>query len=140
MSIFILRNSTWSDSLILIGPIVRQYFGRRDLPRIIRWNFHQFVRSEFKLNHLKRIFISWSRLFKITKRLSPQEYIVLSSAKLQLSDFPINKKMLLIIIYYQNLHWDIFQFPWRSCTCMRHELSPNENIFDINTSGISLTD
>ena len=41
------------------------------------------------------IFISYSRLFKNTERLSPQKANVLQSANLHISDFSINKKILL---------------------------------------------
>ena len=37
--------------------------------------------------------MSYSRIFKITERLSPQESNVLSLAKLHISDFSINKKI-----------------------------------------------
>ena len=40
--------------------------------------------SEFRLNHLKRIFISWAGLVKTTERLSLQD---------STSDFLINKKV-----------------------------------------------
>ena len=36
-------------------------------------NIPGFALDEFKLNHLKRIFISFSRLFKITEGLFSQE-------------------------------------------------------------------
>ena len=59
LSIIIANNSTWSDSLTLINTIVGQY---KDYPRIINWNFAGLNLSEFKLNHLKRIFTWCSRL------------------------------------------------------------------------------
>ena len=93
LSIVIPSNSTWSESLTLTGPIVTQSFGYMDFPRSISWNFCGFVLSEFKLNHLGKIFISCSRLFKITERLSPQETYALSSAQLHISDFSINRKI-----------------------------------------------
>ena len=68
-------------------PIERQYFDRRVLKN-----------HKLNLNYLKRIFISCSRLFKITERLSPQENNVLSSVNLHISDFSINKKISLIKI------------------------------------------
>ena len=64
LSIIIANNSTWSDSLILINSIVGQY---KDYPRIINWNFAGLNLSEFKLNHLKRIFTSCSRLSKFLR-------------------------------------------------------------------------
>ena len=97
LSIVIPSNSTWSDFSTLIDPTVRQYFGRPDFLKIINWNFPGFPLSRFKLNHLKRIFISCSRLYQIIEILSPQENIVLSSAKLHI-DFSINKKTSLIKI------------------------------------------
>ena len=75
-----LLNSTSSDSLTLIGPIIGQYLGHRDL------------------NHLKTIFISFSILFKINERLSPQKNSVLSSTKLHILDFSVNKKISLMKI------------------------------------------
>ena len=42
--------------------------------------------------NLKRIFISCSRLVKITERLSSRENNVLLSANLHISDFSMNKK------------------------------------------------
>ena len=48
------------------------------------------------LNCLKKFFISCSRLFKITERLSPQENNLLLSENLHTSDFSINKKISLI--------------------------------------------
>ena len=98
MSIVISNNSTWSDSLTLINLIVRQYFGRRDFPRKLNWNFPEFASSEFKLSHLKMIFISSSRLSQIAERLSPQEKIALSWANLHISDFSVNKKTSVIKI------------------------------------------
>ena len=40
------------------------------------------------------IFVSYSRLFKITKRISPHKKNALSSAKLHILEFSMNKKIL----------------------------------------------
>ena len=61
--------------------IIRQYFDRKDFPRIINQSSPGFAFSYFKLNHLKGIFLLCFRFLKITERLFPQENIVISSAK-----------------------------------------------------------
>ena len=63
-------------------------------------------------SHLKKIFISCSRLLKITERLSPQENDVPSSANLHISDFSINKKLLLIkTLKSRDLGMDLWGIP-----------------------------
>ena len=43
MPIVFSNRSTWSDSLTLIDPIVRKYFGCRGFPRMINWHFSGFA-------------------------------------------------------------------------------------------------
>ena len=50
--IIIKNNTTNNNSLTTNDAIVRQYFGRKDLPRIRNCTFSEFVLSKFNLNHL----------------------------------------------------------------------------------------
>ena len=61
LPVVIHNNSTRSDSLTFIDPIVRQYFGRKDFPRIMNLNFSLFALCEFKLNHHA---LSFSKLMR----------------------------------------------------------------------------
>ena len=86
------------------------------------------------LNHLKRIFVSCSRLFKITERLSPQENNALSSANLHMSDFSINKKISLIkILKSRGPRMDLWGIPLVTLTQSPYE----EPIFPFISENVS---
>ena len=65
-------------------------------PRIISWNFPWSALKEFNLNHFNMFFVVHIKPSLILGRSFPHEYTVLSSAKLQVSDFSTEKKILSI--------------------------------------------
>ena len=67
-------------------------------PKTINWNFWGLAFSELALNQFKTMVMSCSKQFSITDRLGLDLYKVLSSAKLQMSDFSINIMRLFIKI------------------------------------------
>ena len=103
LSIVIPSNWISTDTLTIIDPIFRLYFKRFFFPSTIHWTFPGFaLMSSFKLiwvnfEPIKKIFIS-SRLLRNQERLLPWENKMLSSAKLQMSDFSTTRKMSLIKI------------------------------------------
>ena len=62
----------------------------------MNWNLFGLACKDFILNHVNKIFISCFRFTKILDKSSPQSQMVLSSAKLQISLFSINTKILFI--------------------------------------------
>ena len=67
-------------------------------PRIIYWNLPWFGFKELTVNHINTFFKSIRRLVKILLDNLLQEYIVLSSAKLQLSHLKTKKNKSLMKI------------------------------------------
>ena len=107
--IVIPSNSTSSDSLTVIVQTFRLYFKQFFFPSIINWSFPGFAFDELILNQWRRFFTSCSRLFRIKWRLLPWENKVLSSTKLQMSDFSTTGKVSLIKVLKSNGPWGI---PW----------------------------
>ena len=100
--------------LIVIDPIFQTIFFKRFFfPSIINWNFLEFALKELILNEYRSLFISCSRLFRITGRLLPWETKVLSSAKLQMPDFSTTRKMSLIkILKSKGPNIEPWEIPW----------------------------
>ena len=118
-SIVIPSNSTSSDSLTVIDLFFRLYFKRFFYPSIKNWNFPALALIELILNQWRRFLTSCSRLLRIKERLLPWEYKVLSSAKLQMSDFSATRKMSLRKILKSkgpNIE------PWRIPHCVKWAL------------------
>ena len=67
-------------------------------PRVMNWNFRSLAFNEFNLNQFKILSISKTRFSLIYVNLSSDEYKVLSSAKLQISDCSIIMNISLINI------------------------------------------
>ena len=90
---------TPSDVLSILIPLINKdswfvtYF-----PKIIYWNLLGLGLNELTVNHINTFFKSNLRLAKILLNTFLQEYIVLSSAKLQISYFKTKKNKSLMRI------------------------------------------
>ena len=95
MSSVIPNNSTSSRQFITLGLIFSFTLLHRFLPRIISWNFQRSDFSEFILNQVKIIFISYFRLSGILGNYVPQLWRVLSSGILHISQFSMITRLLI---------------------------------------------
>ena len=83
--------------LTIIDPILREYCICSDFYLKFPWVCCKWINLE-----PRRFSISCSRLFRIKGSLLPQKYIVISSAKLQMFDFPTIRKMSLMKMLESN--------------------------------------
>ena len=85
-------NSTSSDSSI-VKVYTESFWGWYDfLLSIMNWNFSGFAFVKLISNQYKSLLASCVRFSNIVFKFAPQEYKVLSSAKLKIVDFPMTKR------------------------------------------------
>ena len=111
---------------ILITLINKDSWLVMHFPKIIYWNLPWFGLNELTVNHINTFFKSNWRLAKILLSNLLQEYIVLSSAKLQISHFKTKKnKSLMKILNKSGPRID----PWGIPQIIFHHSLNTEPIF-----------